>query len=558
MGLFDRLARLGVDLGDGLLSQAESFAKAAKNPADESADGGSTTGKDQDPVVEPTTDDPEALFWDPFAIIEQLGYKEKPSRITYGTLEAMVWKIPLIQGILMTRIAQISSFARPQRDIFQTGFRVKLREADAKPTAVDRKFLRQMEEMMLTTGVSQNPLGRDSFEAFLRKTTRDSMTFDQMCFEMVKNRKGEPAQFFAVDASTIRLADTPKTFWDENDRYAVRTVQVYKDMVINEWDHESMAFCVRNPTTSIRNFGYGTSEMEMLVQAITSYLWAFDYNSRFFSQGSVAKGLLNIKGAINQKQLRAFRRQWYQMISGIENAWRSPVLNAEEVQWLNMQQSNRDMEFSAFMDFLIKVICAVYLVDPIEVNFKYGNSGQQRTAFEGANKQKLVESKDKGLKPLLRFIARNITNYVIRPINPDFELEFVGLEAQTHEDLAKINAQRVKTTHTINELRAEYDLPADPYGDVILDPVYVQFRQGQEMQEQGALPNGQMPGEEGGGDEDFGEDSFNFEDDDDETDDEGNGNGGDTGGRDGEPAKPQEAQKSLVPPPGTILLDLNF
>jgi len=555
MGLLDRLQRLGADLGSGAISQAEQFAKALnrKDSVGDGVEGDSTTGKDQDPVVELTEKDPEALFWDPFAIIEQLGYKERPSAITYGTLAAMVWKVPLIQGILMTRLSQISVFARVQKDMFQTGFRVRSRDHSTKPSPADRKFIRQCEEMLLNTGVSSNPLGRDSLEAFLKKFARDSLTYDQGCFEVVRNKKGQPAQFFAVDAATIRLADTPKTFYDENDRYAVRTVQIYDNMVVNEWDHESMAFCVRNPSTSIRNYGYGVSEMEMLVSAITSYLWAFEYNSRFFSQGSVAKGLLNIKGPINQKQLRAFRRQWYQMVSGIENAWRSPVLNSDDVQWLSMQQSNRDMEFSAFMDFLIKVICGVFLLDPIEVNFKYGNAGQQRTMFEAANKQKLMESKDKGLKPILRFIARNLTNYIIRPINPDFEFEFVGLEAITQDDLAKLNQGRAKITHTMNELRAEYDLPPDEYGDIILDPVYLQYRMAKEMasqQQQGF----NTPGENGeagdfnndgtvdagAAEHDFGPEDFEGDDSEDENDE-------------------AKAQKSMTAPkPGTIILDLNF
>ena len=575
MGLLDRLSQLGVDLGTGVVTQAEGFAKALNadgegddNPtSQEGAKAGETSGADQDPVVEAPSADPQALHWDPFAIIEQLGYKEKPSAITYGTLQAMVWKVPLIQGIIMTRIAQISAFAKPQRNIFETGFRIKLRDDTAKPSAADKKFIRQCEEMMTTTGVSENPLGRDSFESFLKKAARDSLTYDQTCWEIVKNRKGQPAQFFAVDAKTIRLADSAKTFTDENDTSAIRCVQIYDNMVINEWTQEEMAFCIRNPSTDIRNYGYGVSEMEMLVAAITGYLWGFDYNARFFSQGSVAKGLLNIKGPINQKQLRAFRRQWHQMVSGVENAWRSPVMNADDVQWLNMQQSNRDMEFSSWMDFLIKIICAVFLLDPVEVNFKYGNTGSQKSMFEEANKQKLVESKDKGLKPILRFLARNLTNYIIRPINPDFEFEFVGLDSKSPTDLATLNQIRATKTHTVNELRAEYDLPPDPYGDIILDPTYIQYRQGQEMAEQGGdededggdggspFGGGDDDKDKGGDDDDggFSPNDFKFSGGDDDKDKDDDKGGDDNKDKD-------ETKKSMghVPPPGTVILDLNF
>ena len=487
-----------------------------------------------DGPVEPTDENPQALFWDPFSIIEQLGYKDKPSSITYGTLDAMVWKVPLIQGILVTRINQLTAFTKPQPDIFQTGFRITPADKTAKPTNADRKFISKMEDMILTTGVSRNPLGRDSFRNFIRKCVRDSMKYDQMCFEIVKNRQGLPAQFFAVDASTIRLADSTKTYYDEDEPDAIRTVQVYDNVVVNEWRNDEMAWCIRNPSTSIRNYGYGISELEMLVNAITAILWAWEYNQRFFSQGSVAKGLLNFKGPINQKQLRAFRRQWYQMISGVENAWRSPVMNAEDVQWLDMAKSNRDMEFSAWFDFLIKSICAIYAMDPQEVNFKYGNTGQQRSLFEAGNKQKLMESKDKGLKPILMFLQECITNYIVRPIDPDFCFEFVGLEAHTQEEKAKLDGQRVKTTHTVNELRAEYDLEPLEHGDIILDPIYSQQVQAQQSMDMGLGPNGEQFGEEGDEDQDdeFGENDFN------------NLLGG-GGSKPAKPAGPAKAEKSL-------------
>lgn len=534
-----RLLSIGSMLANAGLNSVEGFAKAQLE--DKPKAGGS-----DEQAVDGPSEDPQALFFDPFSIIEQLGYKEKPSSITYGTLDAMIWKVPLLQGIIITRLNQISSFCRVQDDIFKPGFRITPRDRDATLSAADKKFVGLTENMMLTTGVTMNPLGRDSLKKFTRKFMRDSMKYDQACAETVKNRKGEPAQFWAVDASTIRLADTPKTYYDENDPDQIYTVQVYDNTVVNEWTRDQMSFCIRNPSTSIRNYGYGISEQEMLVNAITSILWAWDYNQRFFSQGSVAKGVLNIKGPINQKQLRSFRRQWHTMVSGIENAFRSPVLNSDDVQWLNMQQSNRDMEFSAWFDFLIKTISAVWGMDPEEVNFKYGNTGQSRAMFEGANKQKLVESKDKGLKPMLEFLADYFTDYIIRPIEPDFKFEFVGLEAQTQDELAKLNAQRVKTTHTVNELRAEQDLEPLEHGDILLDPVYaqqVQMAQQQEMQAQmGDEGDPFGGGDEDEEDDDFGEDDFNKL----MGGPPGPGGKGADDGKPTKPAKPEEAEKSMT------------
>lgn len=537
MGIRDTLsgfARVGATaLGDALLSYAEGdFEKGVRRTRDvrqDAEDSSPDVGLDDDsdegpsrtpggsqedtagnaPVPqEPTPNNPKSLFWDPFAIVEQLGYKERPSSVTYGTLRAMFWKTPVVQAIVQTRINQIASFSTPQHDRYQLGFRIKLRDSQQQPTKQDKIWMEQAETLLMRTGVTENPRGRDDFEKFLKKLAWDTLVFDQMCFEVVPSRDGLPAEWYAVDASTMRIADSATTYLDEDDEKAVRYVQIYDGMIISEYTQEEMFFGVRNPQTNIKLYGYGVSELEMLIKCITSMLWAWEYNQKFFSQGSAAKGVLNFKGPIPEKQLKSFRRHWYQMLAGVENAWRTPITNADELQWINMQNNNRDMEYNAWMDFLIKVACSVYLMDPAEVNFKYGNTGQKGGLTEASNKEKIIESKERGLRPLLRFISQAINRAIIWPMNENFEFAFVGLDAKTQDDVANLNQKRVKTIMTVDELRAEDDLPPlkDGKGDVILDPTWLQFVQGKEAAEQGeeGVPGGFGGGAEEGGEEDEG------------------------------------------------------
>lgn len=469
--------------------------------------------------IQEAKSDPQSLFWDPYAVIDALGYKERPSPMTYATLRAMVWRMPIIQGIIQTRIQQVTAFATPQVDRFQTGYRVVQRDRKAKATPASEARSQQIERWLGTTGTTEHPEARDDFETFLAKLVRDSLTFDQMAFEVVPSRSGSPAEFYAVDASTIRLADTTKLFLDPEDEQAIRYVQVYDGLVVAEYTARQLCFGVRNPSADIRLQGYGQSELEMLVSTVTALLWAWDYNQRFFSQGAGVKGIINFQGVVPEKQLRAFRRHWYSMVAGTENAFRTPIMNAEGLQWVNLQQSNRDMEFNAWMDFLIKIASAIFQIDPMEVNFKYGDSGA-KPMFETANQSKLTASKDKGLKPLLRFLQRRISSHIVTQLDPDFEFEFVGLESTTPSEQADLNTKLVKTTRTIDELRALEDLAPLPngMGDVILDPTFLQHMQASAQQAQGvgafAPP---QPPDMGDGDGDGGDDG---------------GDGGDEGGGD--------------------------
>jgi hypothetical protein len=428
---------------------------------------------------------PETLAYDPFALIEQLGYREKPTTLTYATLQAMVWKVPMINAIIQTRVNQMASFCRSQtRRDQETGFIVRMRDLRDKPSPADRKRAREIEQLLLTTGVTDDVRSRSSFEQIIRKMTRDSLTYDQVNLEVVPDAKGRPACWYVADPVTIRLADSSRITEDDS-LTRPHTVQIYDNVVINEYTRKEMVFGVRNPRSDIRNHGYGTSELEMLITTVTQLLWGLQYNANFFSQGSVAKGLLNMKGAIPEKQLRAFRRQWYQMISGVENAFRTPIVNAEDIQWVPMQESNRDMEFSAWIDFLIKVACSIYMIDPVEVNFNYGSGGGKQM-FEGAHKTKIVESKARGLLPMLRFFEDIFNQHIIWQIDPNFALEFTGLDPMTPKEMQDLKTQRVRTYQMVDELRAEEDLPPLPHnmGEVVLDPNWMMMRRDQILQEQ--------------------------------------------------------------------------
>jgi len=538
----DNIARLGLTAVGAVGEVATDWArntmfKANGNPRakddSEKQESSDSASESTPKSIEKANTNPKSLFWDPYAIVEQLGYKDRPTAVTYATLKAMTFKMPIVQAIVQTRINQMASFCTPQHDRYQLGFRLKLRDSAKEPTKQDKIWIQDMEQIFMRTGVTDNPRGRDDMEMFMRRIMWDSLVYDQMTFEVVPNRKGVPAEWYAVDAATMRLADSSSTFADEDDMEAVRTVQVYDSMVISEFNQEEMCFGIRNPRTDLRLFGYGMSELEMLITTITSLLYAWEYNQNFFSQGSAAKGILNFKGAIPDHQLQTFRRQWYQMIASVENAWRTPIVNSDELQWVNMQTSNRDMEFSAWFDFLIKVACSIYSMDPTEINFKYGNTGQSGAGLqEASNKEKITESKERGLRPLLRFAARNFNKYIVWPINEEFEFDFVGLDAQTRDDMAELNTKRVKTVMMVDELRAEDDLPPlpDGKGEVILDPTWIQFYQMKE--------GGGMPGEEGGeggfppgeGDEEGDGEEMDFEQMLSKYDDKPEDEGGDSGG----------------------------
>lgn len=456
---------------------------------------------------------PKSLFQNPLELVEQLGYKERYNALAYPILARMARQATPIGTIVHVRVNQIAQFCRPQLDPHKLGFKIRKKDWKSKsPTKRERTRAEELTQVMMRCTVDPEPgIGQPNFESFTRAMAWDSLVYDQGNAEILPSRNGKPHSWLAVDAATIRLADTKERFYLRDKERGVRTVQVLGGQPINEYRADEMMFWVRNPRTDIRGQGYGCSEVEDLTSVIASLIFGFKYNSAFFTQGAAPKGMLNFKGTVPGRQLAAFRKHFYAMISGVENAWRVPVVNAEGgVDWISMQSSNRDMEFSSWIDFQLKLACARFLMDPLEIGFKYGNEGD-RSLFESANQQKVTESKDKGLKPFVRSYEAELNRNIVDRLDPDYELAFLGLDALTPKELADLNEKRVANYMTIDEVRKELDLdpvPAfdpDKPGQLILSGPLLQLmqakmtadQQAEQAAQQGPPGAGGAPGGEG-------------------------------------------------------------
>ena len=357
-------------------------------------------------------------------------------------------------------------------------------------TEAEKKYASELEDFISYCGYTdrfRTGRKRDKFTDFLRKIARDRLVFDQMCFERVLNRAKEPAEVFAVDAATIRLAS------EESMNEGIGYCQVVQGQVVNEYTWAELAFCVNNPVSDINQYGYGFSELEQLISVVTALFYSDTYNTKFFSQGLGVQGILNLvtkDGAIPPDMMEAFRVQFQAQAAGVANAWKTPILNADKAEWLNLKPTNRDMEFVKWVEYLIKLACAVYQISPEEINFETKSSGSGSSLQEANPESRLKYSKDKGLRPLLTYLASQLTEYLIEPYTLDYMLIFTGLDEKEEKEMAEIRKLEVEAYKQLDEVRAEAGLEPlgpDKGGDMVLNPQYVAHRNqvaAQEMQKE--------------------------------------------------------------------------
>ena len=423
--------------------------------------------------------------------------------LDFPTLRAMA-RVPVISAIIQTRVNQVAEFAVPCKDPYSIGYRVRLRDTDVEPTKKQKKEMKELSRWLQTCGDQRIP-GNTNLEHFLRMVVRDSMIFDQACFEIIKTKGGNVAGFVAVDASTIRRAKATEAEHKRGQR--TTTDKLYVQMVGNKkvatFTDDELCFGIRRPRSWIKIQGYGYPELEELVRVITNLVNAESFNAANFTHGMHVAGILAVKSKMNPQLFRAFRREFYAMLSGAHNAKKTPIIqldpeNKEELQNVNMSQSNRDMEYGQWMSWLLKLATSIYGMDPAELNYVYGPEGQSHQLNQKSPMDRILASKERGLRPLIRSVERWLNENLVQRMYPDYCLEFVGFDAKSEDAKLEFDVKTVKSFRTINEVRAMYDMePLDtPVANMILDPTYINTAWQMSMNDEGAEDEGELPPDE--------------------------------------------------------------
>lgn len=459
---------------------------------------------------------PKSAMIDPLNVTNVMGTRQKPTAVPYDTLRRMA-SIPAVSAIINTRLNQVARFAKRPRFDGDIGFRIGLKDPDAKMTDAQRKRAREIEEFFLKTGWQKNKGRKDNFDRFLRKITRDSLELDALTFEKVKSFKGEVAELWAVDAGTIELVVNnpvgegtlyelpvyrPETKSGQKNIGEIDYVQKINGTVVAEYTEDDLAYGIRNPRTDIRFTDFGMSELETLIEVVTGIVNGVRYNTSYFSHSHLPQGVLEMVGKYKDKHLEGFKRHWKNLTTGAPGKWSVPVMALEDGQGFKFtpfKNSNKDMEFNEFLEFLFNIACAVFQIDPNEVGFKSWTSGSGMNQSDNTS-VKIDESKDKGFVPLMTFLSDLFNEEVVDEIDPEFVFEWVGVDEEDEDKkLERQKTQLEMGKKTVNEIRREDDQDeieaewANAPANAQLIQVYMaemQAKQAEQQQAQGAEQQG--------------------------------------------------------------------
>lgn len=473
--------------------------------------------------------DIKSILWNPSEIgFTGKGYRDPNNGVSFNTLNRM-GDIFIIKAVINTRIEQVQNFLKYSNDDQKPGYKIRYKQS---PTSVgvdfskqdlskeDMKKVEYIVKFLEEGGENEKWDCEDNFQEFTRKVLNDSLRLDQLCFEVVRARNLSLKKFRAVDGALIRQLDTndPRhTQMFEQFRwhgYLPRYAMVWDGQIIRHpvtdeyvafypWE---LGYGIRNKSSNVLRNGYGCSELETLLEIVTWVLWGMQYNGNFFKQGSQPKGFINVKnGNIDQGTLNEFRQDWKQTMSTVYNSHKIPVVQGIDLEWIDLQQTNRDMEFTEWIKFLMVLVCSVYRMDPSELGFQFQDAA--RVFGQDGQKERLDHSKQKGLTPLLIFYQNILNKYIISEIDERLEFVFTGIEIE--DEAAQVDLDVKKIQNGFISLEDAFEKYSgrkfNPDKDTILNSVYQQAQNAKMM---GGDFMNQVADEEGGEDTSTGDKEF--------------------------------------------------
>lgn len=474
-------------------------------------------------------------FYDPWNMADFQGNRQKQSRITWQILRRMALSCKPIAAIIKVRQNQIASFTQVPRRPGELGFRVTTLNPKEVPTESKKKRIKEMQDFLLRTGYPITEKEKvagdertDNFDTFIRKLVNDTLVLDATVAERQFKRNGSLHAVWAVDGASIKFRapeyhydsitnkPIPETVEKTNGYPAKYVQELINGQRVAVYNTQELIYEVMNPRTDIDVGGYGLAPLEILMETVTAILFGEQYNQKYFTQNSVPQGVLNISGKYTQENLEAFKRQWVAQVAGVGNAWRVPIMAIDEkggqVDFKSFKQSNKDMEYQLWIEYLIQLACAVFCIDPSEVGFLIKGSGGA-PMVENSGSVKIDFSKDKGLRPLMKFYAHIINEHIIEPIYDDLYFEWIGADAMQEDKKIDMISKKIQSgLTTVNEARAVEDMPeikedwANAPANATLAQIYIRGKeekaqkkmaeQQQQQQQEGMMTEG-LNGEQG-------------------------------------------------------------
>lgn len=269
-----------------------------------------------------------------------------------------------------------------------------------------------------------------SFRAFIEKVVEDILVLDAGVVEKVPNLRGEIAELWPLDGARIKVSSV----WDGSDteaRYFWYPPGALKPSA--SWMNREMMYMMANP----RSYSVvGLSPLETLHLAVNAELSGDEYNRRQVT-AAAPDGMLNLGENVRPEQVEQFRAYWLSEVAG--KGAMAFLGGTKNPEFIPFRQSNRDMQFLEWQNYLVRKIAAVFQIAPQDLGLSFDVNRSTSEVMQ-------ENTEDRGLRPLLALIQDYITREVV------WDPGFGGSDNNLAFRFTRLNLKETTSKAQINKL----------------------------------------------------------------------------------------------------------
>jgi len=445
----------------------------------------------------------------------------------------------VVGAIVTLRVQQAIEFSEISHDRDVPGWEFALVDSKATPTKEQEKQ-KSFLENFLKNGSREDYEGIESDPSDIRerltKFVRDRILIDKITWEVERDRKGEAIALWVLDGATI-LPVLPGGFYGSTSQIGIgisagfnrlseeiRKARLENIPPVDEIEYvqeliygtsgggitaafrnTDLVYDLGNELNDIRYYRQGLSATEKANIAIVAFINSLTFNSNGLSRGAIPKVAIAMgkESGYTQEQLEDAQDEWMANFSAMDGQWNIPLLNGD-AKVLNLLPNNRDMEYQKYLEFTGALTCAIMGVDASEIGLRLN---QAQSVLSENQDAKQLFSKNRGIREMLGGFAYAVNKFMRISgfkFSKEWVFRFNGLSTQDKGFESDLRKKDVESIKTVDEVRAEIDLPPlpDGKGGIILNTV---FMQAQQMAQQQAAMEAQGQGGEDESGQDFGE-----------------------------------------------------
>jgi HK97 family phage portal protein len=332
-----------------------------------------------------------------------------------------------------------------------TGMEWQITTADDDETGINDGQQKQLEEFFKNLG------GRGiGYRRFMDRLVEDLMVLDAITLEKQGSRGGKLANLVPIDAATIRIRVDESGATPEPPETAY--VQVIRGTTTAEFTDDEMIYGMMNARN---DSPYGLAPLESLMIIVSSSLKSGMYNLAYLTDGNIPEGIYQVPESWQPDQIKQFQEYFDALMAGDETMTSRLKFLAGGAGAGYIPTKKRDeMAFKEFNDWLMKITCALFEVQPIEIGF----APQHGLGGKGFAEGQQHTADNKGLLPLALFIEEMFTKVIQEDLGfSNLKFTFPTLKQKDEKAVAEVNAILLNSgQRTVNELRTDDGLDPIP------------------------------------------------------------------------------------------------